>query len=82
MIIGKNTNLQANKNQFVNKNNNQAPGINPMIENTRTMQHTDVTNKNEMHNKAYSILEDRLNKGLITMEEFNKKCAQIGKRVQ
>ena len=81
MIIGKNTNLQANRNRFVNNNNtNQTPGINPMIENTRAMQHTDVTNKNEMNNKAYSILEDRLNKGLITMEEFNKKCALLGKR--
>ena len=87
MIIGKNTNFQAHKgNSFINNNNNTIPsnnnplqGMDPMIEQNRAMQHTDVMNPNEMNNKAFAILEDRLNKGLITMEEFNKKCAQLGK---
>ena len=85
MIIGKNTNFQQgnhfiNNNKVVN-NNNPLPGLDPMIEQNRAMQHTDVMSKKEMNNKAYAILEDRLNKGLITMEEFNKKCAQLGKRI-
>lgn len=89
MIIGNGSNMQGNKGNFVNNNipgnnnmtENQSPSqFNPMIEANRTMQHTDVTSKDEMTNKAFAILEDRLNKGLISMDEFKKKCAQIGKR--
>ena len=79
MIIGNNSKPQPNRNQFV-KNNNIRTNINPMIERTRAMQHTDVTSKSEMHDKAYTLLEERLNKGLISMEEFNKRCAELGKR--
>ena len=82
MIIGKNTNFQANNNQFIkeNKANQIVSNLNPMIEQTRTMQHTDVTSRNEMNEKAFSMLQDRLNKGLISLEEFNKKCNELGKR--
>jgi len=82
MIIGKNTNFQANNNQFIkeNKANQIVSNMNPMIEQTRTMQHTDVTNRSEMNEKAFSMLQDRLNKGLISLEEFNKKCNELGKR--
>ena len=81
MIIGKNTNLQ-NNNQFINSqpnNNTSSNRINPMMESNRTMQHTNVMSKKEMNDKAFSMLQDRLNKGLITMDEFNKKCAKLGK---
>ena len=44
------------------------------------MQHTDVTSKKEMNDKAFAMLEDRLQKGLISMEDFNKLCEQLGKR--
>ena len=81
MIIGKNTNFQANRNQFVKENNNSSnPVSNPMIDANRAMQHTDVTSRKEMDDKAFAMLQDRLNKGLISMEEFNKKCTLLGKR--
>ena len=81
MIIGKNTNFQANRNQFVKENNNSSnPVNNPMIDANRAMQHTDVTSRKEMDDKAFAMLQDRLNKGLISMEEFNKKCTLLGKR--
>jgi len=82
MIIGKNTNFQANNNQFIkeNKANQIVSNMNPMIEQTRTMQHTDVTSRSEMNEKAFSMLQDRLNKGLISLEDFNKKCNELGKR--
>ena len=82
MIIGKNTNFQANRNQFLKENNQNPthPKINPMMEQTRTMQHTNVMSKKEMNDKAFAMLEDRLNKGLISIEEFNKKCTLLGKR--
>ena len=40
----------------------------------------DVMNKNDMADKALGILQDRLNNGLITMDEFNRKCEQIRKQ--
>ena len=59
--------------------NNTPNRMNPMMENNRAMQHTNVMSKKEMNEKAFSMLQDRLNKGLISMDEFNKKCAQLGK---
>ena len=85
MIIGKNTNLQP-KNNFVRNDNNQntsnnsIKSINPMVETNRVMQHTNVMSKQEMNDKAFAMLQDRLNKGQISMEEFNKMCSQLGKR--
>lgn len=80
MIIGKNTNLQ-NQNNFVKENNtsNTFHGKNPVLETNRTMQHANVMNKNEMTDKAFSMLQDRLNKGLISMDEFSKACVKLGK---
>ena len=74
MIIGKNNNLQS-KNPFINNTTNT-----PIADMTRANYHPDVTNKKEMTDKSFAILEDRLNKGLISIEEFNKKCNQLGKR--
>ena len=79
MIIGKNTNFQAKQNNFMKPKSTNKPmqaktGFN------QTMQHTDVMNKNDMYDKSFNMLQDRLNKGLISLEEFNKKCAQLGKR--
>ena len=83
MIIGKDTNLQANRNQFVRENHQPtapATQLNPMIEASRTMQHTNVMSRDEMTNKSFAMLEDRLNKGLISMEDFKKRCTELGKR--
>ena len=82
MIIGKNTNLQPKNNFIRNENtqNNPLNNMNPMLETNRTMQHTNIMSKQEMNDKAFAMLQDRLNKGLISMEEFNKMCNQLGKR--
>ena len=39
----------------------------------------DVNNKEEMTDKSLAMLQDRLNNGLISMDEFHKKCEQINK---
>ena len=95
MIIGNNTNFQNTRNQFLDENktrpspiphDNQPiqnqeerriPNLNPLVESNRAMQHTD-----EMNDKAFAMLQERLNNGQITMEEFNKKCHEMGKRIQ
>lgn len=81
MIVGKNTNLGKqgfatrmtqiqNNNQMIH-NDNQV--INPML-------HSNVLSKSEMHEKSFQMLQDRLNKGLISLDEFNKKCKDLNKR--
>ena len=69
MVIGNNNQNNSNKN----------PYINPMIENERIKQHTDVNSQQEMNSKAYSMLENRYQNGLITLEEFTKKCQNLRK---
>ncbi len=84
MIIGNNTNLNHNQNTFLNNqdNDNQTSFLDSdmMREKNRAMQHTDVMSKSEMKDKSFAMLQDRLNKGLISMEEFNKMCNNLGKQ--
>ena len=40
---------------------------------------SDPTNKIAMSDKAFSMLQERYRNGLITVEEFNKKCEQLNK---
>lgn len=62
---------------------------NPQMENTRqnnftkdifSYQHVNQHNHNDTYDKSLAILQDRLDKNLITLEEFNKKCEHLGKK--
>ena len=75
MIIGNN-----NSNNNILKENNKAI-INPTIENERVIQHTDVNSKSEMISKAYSVLQERHQQGLISLDEFTKKCNALRKKM-
>lgn len=41
--------------------------------------HANVMDRKEMKDRSFDILKDRLDKGLITTEEFNRKINQINK---
>ena len=91
MIIGNNNigkqNFVSNNRQMQerindNNTNNMKPLVSPMNEKTSTMIHTDVMNKSEMNNKAFSMLQERLSNGTISIEEFNRKCKELGKHSQ
>lgn len=71
MIIGNNNSIQKN-----NK-----PLLKPTIENERIKQHTNVNSKNEMNSKAYTILQERYHQGLISLDEFTKKCNKLRKKM-
>ena len=75
MIIGSNGNMNNNFTK------DQIP-LNPSIENERIKNHTDVNSKTEMADKAYSMLELRYKNGLITLDEFTKKCNELNKMRQ
>lgn len=76
MIIGKD---KINK-SFTNNYNPVNQTTQSQNININTMKNANVLNKKEMNDKSFMMLQDRLNKGLITLEEFNKMCNKLNKK--
>lgn len=82
MLIGNNTNFNNDNNNFNTKIRTikeNTKVTNPTMNNNTNM-YKNITNSNEAIDKSFQILKDRLDNGLITLDEFNKKCSQINKR--
>ena len=78
MIIGNNSNNGFNNIKNINYNNNsndkkKEQPYQPQNNN----KYSDPLNKKEMADKTYQMLEERLRNGLITIEEFHKKCNKL-----
>lgn len=56
--------------------------ISPYSTDEKAINYTNVNNKSEMADKSFAMLQERLNNGLISLEEFNKKCQQLNRRRQ
>ena len=77
-------------NQFVNKNEqfqqpinqNQTQHRNIFTKDIKTQQHINPTNKQDMADKSLAILHERLQQGIISLDEFNKKCEELGRKRQ
>lgn len=93
MIIG-NNNPQHNNNDFSKQrvkpftNNfdekfqnmpNTSNNFNMQDDGMRSTSFYDVNSKSEMLDKSYAMLKERYQNGLITLEEFNKKCNKLNK---
>lgn len=78
MIIGKDKFNKSFTKNYSSQNNN----INTFnhFNNLESMKNTNVLDKNEMRDKSFQILQDRLNKGLITIDEFNRQCNKLNKK--
>lgn len=78
MIIGKDKFNKSFTKNYSNQNNN----INNVnhFNNLESMRNTNALDKNEMRDKSFQILQDRLNKGLITIDEFNRQCNKLNKK--
>ena len=63
----------------IKENYENNPGLIEMKESTRNMKYTDVNSTNDIKNKTFAMLQDRLANGTITIEEFKKKCNALGK---
>ena len=75
MIIGKD-NFPKNTSSFLNKpisnlNNNQTQLPNN--------QYVDIGNKKNMADQSFKLLQYNLEKGLISLDEFKRKCDKLGK---
>ena len=57
---------QQSNTKFIN--NNQPISQNP---------YKDITNSKEMQERSFDILQQRYKEGLISIEEFSKKCEQL-----
>ena len=88
MIIGGNNNGNrnplANNPEFNNKfrqstNINFVKNNNPQ-EPINTNPYKDIFNTKEMNERSYEMLKQRYENGLISIEEFSRKCEQIHKR--
>ena len=87
MIIGKN-NFPSEQQRF----NTRLEEVNKQAQKGQTNQWNliendplkgyDVTDRNEMADKTLSMLQERLNNGLISMEEFHRQCQKINKMRQ
>lgn len=83
MIIGNNSNnfnnsfLNNNKMKNNQTNNNFNPNL--LAKNLDHFKYTDPTNKNDMCDKSLAMLQDRYEKKLITIEQFQKQCERIRK---
>ena len=85
MIIGSNNN--GNRNPLANSpefnNKFRQPNNTKFINNDRPKQpisqnpYKDITNSNEMKERSFEILQQRYNNGLISIEEFSRKCEQL-----
>ena len=95
MIIGKNNPNSFGKPNFTtnsskkfvdinNSNNSNSNNINkafnPLKEKTNTMQHSNILSKDDITQKSFAMLQERLSNGTITLEEFNKMCNKLGKQ--
>ena len=89
MIIGNNQNNNSMPNSFNNnwQNIKQNTNVrnqnkNVFVKDIKDQKYTNPLNNNDMYDKTLAMLHERLEKNLITMEEFNKKCAQLGSQRQ
>lgn len=81
MIIGKEfKNFQTNK-SFENKRVTKKPisAKDIFTQEPSQYKYTNPLNKSSMNEKALAVLNDRLKKGTITLEEFQKKCNTVAK---
>ena len=87
MIIGGNNN--GSKNPFRNNNNslnNNFNYNNGFVNNNQPKQpisqnpYKDINNTQEMRERSFEILQQRYNDGLISIEEFSKKCENLRKQ--
>ena len=86
MIIGNNNSFNNDNNNFTNKfntikeNGNKMNPVAPMS--NEANRYTNINDRSQVADKSFQILKDRLDNGLISLEEFNKKCQQINKLKQ
>ena len=63
-------------------NNNRPKRNNVFVKDIQHQKYTSANDTNGIYDKSLAMLHERLEKGTISLDEFNKKCAQLGKQKQ
>lgn len=77
--VQENTNFNRKMNQIKDNNENTIYN-NPFVEDIHSMQHSDPTSKDNMRDKSLAMLQERLENGTISLDDFNKKVSEINKK--
>ncbi len=83
MIIGNDNNFKKTTfDQKLNqiKENNDLytnSNVNPFVEDVNSMTYNNASDTENMNNKRLAMLHERLEQGLITVEQFSKECKKI-----
>ena len=79
--------LTSMQNTFENRwntvqeyNKNRQVVSNGFVKNIQDQKYSNISDSSNMHDKALAMLHERLKQGTISLEEFNKKCTQLGKQ--
>ena len=92
MIIGNNNNENKFKDKnFLNdnfdtkftqyKDNSKLKSKkNIFVKDIKEQAHANVNSQDEMYNKSLAMLNERLNNGLITLEEFNRQVKELARK--
>ncbi len=87
MIIGNNSNFNSNKNKFQDKMDQiksnselfQDNNINPFVEDVNSKNYSNASDTKNMNNKRLAMLNERLQAGLITTEQFHNEVNKINR---
>ena len=77
--VQENTNFNKKMDQ-IKENNENTIYNNPFVEDIHSMQHSDPTSRDNMRDKSLAMLQERLENGTISIDEFNKKVSQLNNR--
>lgn len=69
-----------NKWNKIQEYNQQRPKQkNIFVKDIKEQHYADSANTNQMHDRTLALLNERLQQGTITLEEFNQRCESLGK---
>ena len=74
--VQENTNFNRKMDQ-IKGNEEKTTYNNPFVEDINSMQHSDPTSRETMRDKSLAMLQERLENGTISVDEFNRKVSQI-----
>ncbi len=79
-----NTNDSYENNSFKNKfkqyKENKVSKNNIFVKDIKEQKYSNINSSDEMFNKSLAMLNERLNKGLISLEEFNKQVNLLARK--
>lgn len=78
-VIPNKSNMNNNLNNKVVKPSTSSKR-NVFTKNIFSIEGGNASSSDDMYNKSIAMLNDRLEKGTITIDEFNKKCRDIAKK--